>query len=69
MAVPRRAGSPPALTRPRAPPGPQVVDEVAVVPSKRMRNKIAGFVTVRSGRGPPRGRGVLTPAPASARST
>lgn len=25
----------------------QVVDEVAIVPSKRMRNKIAGFVTVR----------------------
>lgn len=25
---------------------PQVVDEVTVVPSKRMRNKIAGFVTV-----------------------
>lgn len=25
----------------------RVTDEVAVVPSKRMRNKIAGFVTVR----------------------
>jgi small subunit ribosomal protein S17e len=26
----------------------RVTDEVAVVPSKRMRNKIAGFVTVSS---------------------
>jgi ribosomal protein S17E len=25
----------------------RVTDEVAIVPSKRMRNKIAGFVTVR----------------------
>jgi small subunit ribosomal protein S17e len=25
----------------------RVVDEVAIVPSKRMRNKIAGFITVR----------------------
>merc|ERR1711885_49611 len=35
-----------------------VVDEVAVVPSKRMRNKIAGFVThlmKRIQRGPVRG--------------
>ena len=28
----------------------RVTDEVAVVPSKRMRNKIAGFVTVRDSR-------------------
>merc|ERR1739847_252854 len=36
----------------------RVVDEVAVVPSKRMRNKIAGFVThlmKRIARGPVRG--------------
>jgi ribosomal protein S17E len=26
----------------------RVTDEVAIVPSKRMRNKIAGFVTVSS---------------------
>jgi ribosomal protein S17E len=28
----------------------QVTDDVALVPSKRMRNKIAGFVTVRAPR-------------------
>lgn len=28
----------------------RIVDEVAICPSKRMRNKIAGFITVSAGR-------------------
>lgn len=29
----------------------RICDEVAIIPSKRLRNKIAGFVTVRCGDG------------------